>query len=134
MSALIDMRLLAHDSDDMTGTYVPREDIRKGTWSVQGASLPGVPLILSGCGSRGMCWALTPSPIDTEDLHVEMIQADHEVEGEGHKETQTVGNSRSHKDDPVFSHAGPDTNDTAYQLEMTRFTSIRYEVGMTPAP
>ncbi|QUS35471.1 penicillin acylase family protein [Falsirhodobacter algicola] len=46
------------------------------TGSVIGATIPGMPLILSG-RSDGLGWGLTTAYVDDQDLHIEELSADH---------------------------------------------------------
>jgi len=75
ITALVDTRLTAGTGADVSTASSTGDDSSNKTWQLKGASLPGIPLIISGCGVKGVCYALTPSPIDTEDIYVELVRS-----------------------------------------------------------
>ncbi|NOD77977.1 MULTISPECIES: penicillin acylase family protein [unclassified Ruegeria] len=103
--------------------YLAHLDLEKG--GVIGASIPGVPAIMTGRSDR-LGWGLTSSYLDDQDLHIEQLNPDNPEEyltPDGYKEFLTRPSIIAIKDEaPVtltlrWTDNGPVLPGTDYKLE-----------------
>ncbi|WP_171129762.1 penicillin acylase family protein [Ruegeria sp. HKCCA5014] len=103
--------------------YLARLELEKG--GVIGASIPGVPAIMTGRSDR-LGWGLTSSYLDDQDLHIEKLNPENPEEyltPEGYKRFQTRPSIIDIKDEaPItltlrWTENGPVLPGTDYDLE-----------------